>query len=244
MPRRTEPNWRDEVVEGPVPTERAEAVLLDLLGPNAMLNRAVSQKVKSLAAHCATWRAQEAGRPKRRHSTAALRALEAAARRFGETGSSADETEVLEMLLGLCDHADTPFWLSLGALRRQAGLDAADEVLHESLLEHPELIAAAAARAHAELSAQRGPDPDDTLRLIVWGLVDLYEMTTGRRATYQRGKDGAHSHTATSPAGLFITGFFEKMEPLYTGEAANALLDVVIHRRTAAAAGDELITGT
>jgi hypothetical protein len=147
------------------------------------------------------------------------------------------------MLLRLCYHADFPFRLLLADLRRQSGLDGqAANDLDEKVLDRPDLIAAAAQRRHDQLSAQRGRDRDNTLYLTVQSLVVLYEMTTGRRASYGRADDGLHA----SPAAGFIDAFFKEMEPeLPSSRPIEALRHVMAVRRGAATvAGFELFTGT
>lgn len=166
MPRRTEPIFgREEIVEVrpfEIP-EEAKATLLEHLGTDRESSPAASRKLDALGTHYTTWRAQEEDRPKRRGSLAALHKLKGAATRLGETGSSMDRSTVHWMLLGLCDHADVPFRLALADLHHQAGLDGDEAfLLSETVLDRADLIAAAAQQAHDQLSAQRGPDRDNT----------------------------------------------------------------------------------
>jgi hypothetical protein len=207
MPRRVEPNLgRDEVVEVRKVEidDTAMAKLLDLLGVQRDERAAVALELNKIATRHATWRAQEEDSSRKR-SIAALEVLKKAADRLAKTGNSSNRDEVWAVVQQICDVAEAPFLVRLASLHHRAGLDAdAAFARSESVLDRPDLIAAAAQGARDELGV-RGPRPDNSLYLTVKRLVDLFERTTGRVATY--------GQSAPSPAGRFIEAFFAEVEP-------------------------------
>jgi hypothetical protein len=237
MPRRKDPfDWRKpeifEVSSVPFP-EEAKSTVLELLGSDAKSKDALSKKLDALTTYYTSRRAQEVSRPTRAQSSERLRQLATAAMRFDATGDPGDRTTVGEMLsLDLRDHADWLFRQHLSDLHRQEGLNGEEAVeLSESVLDRPDLIAEAARRACVQLSAQRGPDRNNTLYLTARYLVDLWETATGETATHGRGNGRHYSHRATSAAGIFITAFIEVVDSaLPASRPAEALRHVLAVR--------------
>lgn len=223
---RPKPQWGvDEVVEV-VPFALSDETILRLLEflgvVDALDRRTVRDQLDDIATDHRTWRAQFSAAPRRAESNAALAEI--------RDGAAALEFK----LRGLDDRAGWELMLKFRpAITTDAeGVPGPDRL--SRLTNELRELSRAARTAWRESAKVRGSEGDRDLHVTVERLVDLYDDSTGTRATHHASEGSVYDGAPQSRAGKFLLAFFAETEPDLPETRISGALMRLIRRRNKA----------
>lgn len=168
----------------------------------------VLPRLRDIATDYRRWTAQREATPRRAKTNNELKKLAADAKVFARRLRGIDD-DVLFQVFRHFDPSTVP-----------DGESSSGGSRHHRLADELEVFSQAMRLAHRNVSRQTGPDANRDLPLAVGMLVEVYEGTTGMRATQHATQDGIYDGTPRSPAGRFLLAFFRSVDPRKPSEGA------------------------